>query len=65
MIFDLREPPVGHAYHKTYINQTLGSITASGIQHDKVRRKERGESKEGEGRRERERGRGEGQRHGT
>lgn len=48
VIFDLREPPVGHAYHKMYINQTLGSIAASGIQHDKVRtrREERGRQKE-------------------
>ena len=37
VIFDLREPPVGHLYHKTYINLTLSSIVASGIQHDKVR----------------------------
>ena len=51
MIFDLREPPVGHVYHKMYINQTLGSIAASGIQHDKVRVR-RGET-EREGGRER------------
>ena len=37
MIFDLREPPVGHPYHKTYLNKTLDSIVSSGIQHDKVR----------------------------
>ena len=66
VIFDLREPPVGHAYHKTYINQTLGTIAASGIHHDKVRRRERGESEEGE-RRKRERGGGSGvgEKHGT
>ena len=37
VIFDLREPPVGHLYHRTYINITLDNIVASGIQHDKVR----------------------------
>ena len=61
VIFDLNEPPVGHIYHKTYINQTLGSIAASGIQHDKVRLREerrgRGRGRERENKRERGRGR--------
>lgn len=37
VLFDLREPPVGHAYHKSYINVTLSSIVASGISLNKVR----------------------------
>ena len=48
-IFDLREPPVGHVYHKKYINQTLGTIAASGIQHDKVRMRNEEEEEEKEG----------------
>ena len=37
VIFDLREPPVGHVHHRMYINLTLKSIAAAGVQHDKVR----------------------------
>ena len=36
VIFDLREPPVGHTFHKSYINLTLKAIDEAGIQHDKV-----------------------------
>ena len=52
VIFDLREPPVGHNYHKMYINQTLGSVTASGIEHDKVRVRRRERERERERKRE-------------
>ncbi len=36
VIFDVVEPPVGHAYHKIYVNITLEAILQSGIEHSKV-----------------------------
>lgn len=36
VIFDLYEPPVGHASHSVYLNKTLDVVLASGIPHEKV-----------------------------
>ncbi len=36
IIFDVMEPPVGHPYHKVYLNITLEAIIQSGIEHSKV-----------------------------
>ena len=36
VIFDVREPNVAHPFHEHYINTSLNTILASGIQHSKV-----------------------------
>ena len=36
VIFDVMEPPVGHAHHVSYLNITLEAITNSGIDQSKV-----------------------------
>ncbi len=36
VIFDVMEPPVGHAHHANYLNITLDAITNSGIDQSKV-----------------------------
>ena len=36
VIFDVNEPPIGHPYHHSYLNNTLADIVASGLPHNKV-----------------------------